>query len=272
MLTVVIVCVCSLFSFGASSPALLATDAELWAISEQIWQADANRIDGPDVQYNINGPKLYTYVNEARFVNTYVPFLALLDNYTPETGIAETCGSACTAEQNAFLDAILTTQPIQLLYNWLLSKGLAGATQALFKEELRQYWFMPYTRSGGPLDSSGFEHIFVGEIKNGEVSGSHNWVNWYYEEKAGNFVYGPYLRSCNPEILTFSFHWLGYNKPISGSFMRTSPEVEIALGTLCLVARMGPSCPIQLSGYKLTMTAWDMTGLPTTIGSAYPNC
>ena len=55
---------------------------------------------------------------------------------------------------------------------------------------------MNYTRSGGPLDSSGFEHVFVGEIKNNAVSGSHNWVNFYFEEKSNDFVYGNYQGTC----------------------------------------------------------------------------
>jgi Endoribonuclease XendoU len=74
--------------------------------------------------------------------------------------------------------------------------GLASSTTDGFKNELRQYWFMKYARSGNILGSSGFEHTFVGEIVRGAVSGYHNWVQFYFEEKYGNFVYGPYQRTC----------------------------------------------------------------------------
>lgn len=74
--------------------------------------------------------------------------------------------------------------------------GLASESTATFKEELYQYWFMLYTRSGGPLDSSGFEHTYVGEIDEGEVKGLHNWVQTYLEEKAGNLIYNGPIDSC----------------------------------------------------------------------------
>jgi poly(U)-specific endoribonuclease len=81
-----------------------------------------------------------------------------------------------------------------LLYN-ICIEGLANSVDDDFKKELRQYWFHRYSRSGGPVDSTGFEHIFVGEIQFGtEVIGSQNWINFYFKEKSGTFVYGPYRR------------------------------------------------------------------------------
>jgi poly(U)-specific endoribonuclease len=261
-----------LADIAAAIPTNRATDEDIRVISSEIWANDRNRLLGSDVQYNANGPQLYSFVNTAAFSETFTRMIAMFDNYTPQTGIAETCGAACDAEEDAFLDAILLTEPIRLLHTFLIGEGLASASVVDFKNELRQYWFMKYTRSGGPLDSSGFEHTFCAEIKNNAVSGGHNWVRFYYEEMSGDFTYGPYQATCQPEILKFGFNWIGYNKPISSAFMRSSPEAEIALCTLCLLTRTGTGCPIRLGGVQLTMTAWDMTGLPKTIGSSYPNC
>jgi len=38
-------------------------------------------------------------------------------------------------------------------------------------------------------DSSGFEHVFVGEERAGKIMGLHNWVQYYIEEKKGNINY-----------------------------------------------------------------------------------
>ena len=41
---------------------------------------------------------------------------------------------------------------------------------AVFQNLLHQTWFELYSRGRGSDDSSGFEHVFVGESKRGEVT------------------------------------------------------------------------------------------------------
>lgn len=42
-------------------------------------------------------------------------------------------------------------------------------------------------------DSSGFEHVFVGETKSGtEVIGFHNWIQFYLQEKHRHLDYKGY--------------------------------------------------------------------------------
>ena len=43
-------------------------------------------------------------------------------------------------------------------------------------------------------DSSGFEHVFVGESRAKEVIGFHNWIQFYLQEKIGNVDYQGYIR------------------------------------------------------------------------------
>jgi len=258
-------------SLGIVSAAI--PDEVIRVISNQIWEGDGNRIKGNDVQYNVNGNRLFTKVSEARLKEkTYASFIALFNKYHKEVGIKETCSAACVNERNAFLDAIMTTIPMRRLHFWLEGYGLAPLLVSDFKKKLEQYFFTPYSRSGGTLDSSGFEHVFLGEIKNKAVIGIHNWVRVYLEEKANNLKYLGHTNICPNEVLRFSFDWFGYRKKVSTMFIRTSPEVEVALYTLCLLTRPGTNCPIRLNGINQEITVHTMAGQPLTIGSAFPVC
>ena len=74
--------------------------------------------------------------------------------------------------------------------------GYASTNETTFKKELSQYWFYKFSRSGGPLDSCGFEHVFLGQLKATTVSGFHNWVQFYTQEKEGDLDYKTYLEGC----------------------------------------------------------------------------
>ena len=78
----------------------------------------------------------------------------------------------------------------------MCTAGLAPQSLVGFKEQMRQYFFQLYSRSAGPLDSSGFEHVFLGETQGGSATGLHNWIVAYFREKSGDFVYDILHSTC----------------------------------------------------------------------------
>jgi poly(U)-specific endoribonuclease len=252
------------------------TDAELQQVTEQIWDADANRFSSADLTYNVAGPQFYTYVNEDRFNEpTYAAYLALLNNYNERVGVVESCNTNCQSERDNWLNLIMQTQPMQIAYDFLSANGLAAATEAGFISELKTYWFDFYSRSS-VLDSSGFEHVFVGEVRGtSEVTGFHNWIQGYLEEKAGRWEYGSYQATCNPENIKHSFDWTvdgtTYTKPVTSSIMKASPEYELALYTVCFRARRNVDCRASINGNIAVVKNYDFNG-EDNIGSAYIQC
>jgi len=255
---------------GSPAP---VTDDDLRRVSEELWQADTNSLSESQYTVDRTGNKYFTYVDESAFSRpTFRAMLNLLDNYIPYTGTPEPNTPEHQREQDEFLNAIMETEPMKILHDFLVEKGYASSTVSGFLEELKQYWFMLFTRSGGPLDSSGFEHIFVGEIKNG-VSGFHGWVNFYLEEQDGSLTYTGDLGVCQPRTQRMSMRWLNNNKPISSMLVGTSPEYEFAVYTLCFVTRAGKFCPITTDGNSGNIVSYTMSGVtPTTIGTVYPEC
>ena len=89
-----------------------------------------------------------------------------------------------------------TTRVVNLFPPLNYFAGYASTNETTFKKELSQYWFYKFSRSGGPLDSCGFEHVFLGQLKATTVSGFHNWVQFYTQEKEGDLDYKTYLEGC----------------------------------------------------------------------------
>lgn len=67
-------------------------------------------------------------------------------------------------------------------------------SDADFRAILNDVWFEFYSRSSksNMADSSGFEHVFVGEHKSTSVTGFHSWIQMYLLEKSGQLSYMGY--------------------------------------------------------------------------------
>eukprot|EP00538_Stauroneis_constricta_P004554 CAMPEP_0119551048 /NCGR_PEP_ID=MMETSP1352-20130426/4432_1 /TAXON_ID=265584 /ORGANISM="Stauroneis constricta, Strain CCMP1120" /LENGTH=467 /DNA_ID=CAMNT_0007597055 /DNA_START=90 /DNA_END=1493 /DNA_ORIENTATION=- len=236
-------------------------DVTLNEAIQDLWKLDVNRLT-PDADYSLNvqsGKKPYWKEDSApdplfdkvdRSVwqrPTYKTFMALLDNYKAEIGKAEYVPDVERREIWSFLNAIMETAPMQFCHKYCHAKDPSKipSDERGFMKLLHKIWFELYRRSrGGHLDSSGFEHVFVGEVKDDAVSGFHNWVQFYIEEKKGNLDYRGYIKprsrnsartDSNDHVLTFQFSWNGIEKFVGTSFVGVSPEFEMALYTICFL-------------------------------------
>lgn len=73
--------------------------------------------------------------------------------------------------------------------NFLTHKTVVTADPQTHRELLKTIWFNLYSRGMGKISSSGFEHVFLSEVKNGTVMGLHNWIYMSEAEKAGDLNY-----------------------------------------------------------------------------------
>lgn len=243
----------------------LAESADLsMSLSEAVqylWNLDDNRLT-PNDDYVINvqeGKKPYWKEDKAEeplFTSvdrnvwkrpTYSAFVKLLDNYSAETGIEEIVSDTEREEVDHFLNAIMQTPPMQFCHKYCHEKDpdRVPSDKRGFERLLHKIWFEMYRRGrGGRLDSSGFEHVFVGEAKNGDVSGFHNWIQFFLEEQRQKVDYRGYLKprshgeaeaNSNDHLLTLQFNWGNVEKFAGTFFIGVSPEFEMALYTMCFL-------------------------------------
>ncbi|XP_065510569.1 uridylate-specific endoribonuclease [Caloenas nicobarica] len=263
---------------GFSSSWDAITDQDLLHISEQLYKADHNKAQPTDITLNPQhqaspdetddqedrSPQpLYKYVNEKLFSKpTYSSFIKLLDNYQRATGREEDVTAEELREQDNFLKEVMKTELMKKLFAFLHEKNRYGSEQE-FVADLKEMWFGLYSRGNGEQDSSGFEHVFSGEVKKGKVSGFHNWIRFYLLEKQGIVNYfshnfnGPW--DTYPDVLGLQFSWDGFYKEVGSAFIGSSPEFEFGLYTLCFIARPGRACHLSLGGYSLSVQTYTWT-------------
>lgn len=103
-----------------------------------------------------------------------------MDNYESEIGVVETVTNEERKENWDFINLIFGTKVMQLAHDFLVSKGKANPSVDEFKRDFYNMWFKLYRRKRGIKggDSCGFEHVFVGETREDEVIGFHNWIQF----------------------------------------------------------------------------------------------
>lgn len=204
---------------------------------------------------------------------TYRSFVALLDNYEANVCLEEDNKKDETEEAYAFLRACMATPVLRYCYMYCkselaksqeaseqTSKRYTFDTEEEFVQLLYKIWFQTYSRSKGcgksddnkngigitsedanigeehPQKingSSGFEHVFVGEIRKNKVIGFHNWIQLYRQEQEGNVDYRGTRKSIGTDrLLTYNLLWKGCEKPFGSSLLGMSPEFELALYTM----------------------------------------
>eukprot|EP00884_Botryococcus_braunii_P016118 jgi/Botrbrau1/318/Bobra.0022s0280.1 len=269
----------------------------LSAACQKLYELDQNRAQhGTDYSLNLQASKrgfdqtdvanapLFSSVNEALLRRgTYHLFIQLLDNYTSATGTAEVVTAEEKREESEFLDAVIASPCMQYVHSILMHKNLAPQSVQEFKKMLHQMWFELYTRDVRN-DTSGFEHVFCGETSTskGEVTGFHNWIRFYLEEKKGKLNYYGHI---NPKprkgqkspptepsdaVISVQFGWGGEVKAVSSMFVGCSPEFEMALYTLCFVAGTEENL-VQIGPFDLKIRAYRIRSkYGDKVGSTFP--
>jgi len=188
----------------------------------------------------------------------YRKLMAMYENYEVDTTVRESVSRAETQEEEAFLQEVTRSTVMQEAIRFLKAKNLLTKSQADFTRLLKELWFALYSRGNRILGSSGFEHVFLGEKKQGQVQGFHNWVYFYHLEKQNKVNYLGHWEAEDlggkGTGLTFTFKWGSEQKPHASMLVGTSPSLELALYTVCVLARGDQPCHVRLGGKLVTIT------------------
>ncbi|GMT31448.1 hypothetical protein PFISCL1PPCAC_22745, partial [Pristionchus fissidentatus] len=272
-------------------PAFQITNGELTTVVNEMRGLDENAAKPGQIRLNYQGhtstrdssdnaqDRLFQTVDSSLLRKpSYEQFISLMNNFNRNTGETEPNVSANEDknEKTAFLTTVLSSKPMQRLYAFLKSKGHPFATDPVtWRYWIAQLWFVNYSRARGRADTSGFEHVFIGEVKNDEISGMHNWLRFYMLERDPNahFDYKGFVVKRFNMMAAVKFTWEREMKRSGSMLIGTSPEFDMSLYTLCFLSRRGrDTCDVEVNGCPLQITSYDLVqNRKVFIGSIFPS-
>jgi poly(U)-specific endoribonuclease len=135
---------------------------------------------------------------EALQLPTIRKVLTIYDNYKLDTRESEYISPAQRQEESLLVDTFLSTNLMSAAMRFLADKGFVKKDYYEYKDALRTLWFNLYSRGEGKIGSSGFEHVFLTELKLGtELSGLHNWIYFNAEELKKRLDYLGYIKKLD---------------------------------------------------------------------------
>ncbi|CEF61815.1 Poly(U)-specific endoribonuclease [Strongyloides ratti] len=279
-----------LFSKEESIPNISVRNNEIIDLVNKFYDSDINAPTGESIVLNYQGHTALRNVNDVaplplftkvdtsiKRKPTFNAYFALMDNYIENVGVRESITTEETNEIDNFLNLVMNTTIGIEFYNFLkLKKHPFVNSDRIYKNWLKQLWFGTYSRAKGVPDTSGFEHVFMGEIKNDEISGLHNWYRFYYLESQGqkqSFDYKGYIIKRFKTMASVKYSWKGYFKKGGSFFIGTSPEYDFFVYTLCFLFRRGNNgCGIEVNGCTASITSYEIhQNNKIYIGTLFPN-
>ncbi|XP_004518357.1 poly(U)-specific endoribonuclease homolog [Ceratitis capitata] len=200
----------------------------------------------------------------------------LFDNYVLDVHTIESTSDEQAQEELDFLNAILKTSMMKHTMRFLQQKGRVSAEHNAQLQLLKSIWFTQYSRSKGRMGSSGFEHVFLAELREESILGLHNWIYFHEQEMQGNLDYKGFIEKIeldkNKYVLATRFSFHNHVKPYNTLFIGTSPEFELSVYTVCFLLHVEEPCPVQMgkTKFNINTNAWDWHGRKT-LAAAYPS-
>lgn len=248
----------------------IISDAELQKLTENLFEKDTNNAfkyitiktqgqkmddstkdDAPDNLLEVKA--------EGYEIPTIKAVLALHDNYEFDVRTKENLTPEKRKEESDLLDIVITTDVMKETMKFLADKGYVPNDEYEFKDSLKRIWFSQFKRVDGDATSSGFETVFLAEKFDNEIIGLHNWIYFAKQEEAKKLNYLGYIKKLdlgnNGAIIKGRSSLNDIVQPITTIFVGTSPELEMALYTICFYTRPNNACPITLGGANSLIVA-----------------
>ncbi|EFN67408.1 Placental protein 11, partial [Camponotus floridanus] len=198
---------------------------------------------------------------EAYEIPTIKNTLALHDNYEMDVKTKETVTPEERKEESELLDNFLETDVFKAAMKFLVEKEFIPNDEYEFKDTLKRIWFSQFQRVEGEPSSSGFEAVFLAEKLDSYMIGPQSWIYFAKQEAQKKLDYRGYIKDTKLgdkgeaiKVRT-AFNIPDTKHSVTTLLVGLSPELEMALYTVCFYVRPNDVCPISLGGKDVNLVS-----------------
>ncbi|XP_014605934.1 PREDICTED: poly(U)-specific endoribonuclease homolog [Polistes canadensis] len=248
----------------------VTSDEDIKKLSEELFNKDTNnafkyitiKLQGQKKDDSVTddaSDPLLDVKPEAYEIPTIKSVIDLYDDYELDVKVKENLTPERRKKESEFLDKLLETDVMQNAMKFLANKGYIPDDPYEFKDTLKRIWFSQFKRIDGDASSSGFETVFLAEQFDSDIIGLHNWIYYAMKEAEKKIDYLGYIKELTfgdkAAVLKIRSKLNGFVQPVTSIFVGTSPELEMALYTVCFFARPNTACPVSFSGTNFIIIA-----------------
>ncbi|CAL8089253.1 unnamed protein product [Calicophoron daubneyi] len=173
-----------------------------------------------------------------------------------------------------FLSGLYATSLFGEVYERLYARGVFGGQLSDFQAIFRRVWFGEYTWDQMNPDNSprtcGFQHVYIGEMRNNIVKGLHHWVRYYILEKSGRLVTQAVLKK-HPELHIASLEFSVDNcvKPYGTIFFGIPIHFEIMIFFCAFLIGSSRDIHFLIDGSQTTIVCYDVATRSDRLATAF---
>ncbi|XP_018400248.1 PREDICTED: poly(U)-specific endoribonuclease homolog [Cyphomyrmex costatus] len=198
---------------------------------------------------------------EAYEIPTIKNVIALHDNYAIDVKTKEIVTPDERKEETELIDNFMETDVFKTAMKYLVDKGFIPNDEYEFKDTLKRIWFSQFQRVEGEPSSSGFEAVFLAEKLDSYMIGPQNWIYFAKQEAQKNLDYRGYIKDIKladkGEAIKIrsAFNVPDTKHSVTTLLVGFSPELEMALYTICFYLRPNDVCPVSLGGKDVNLVS-----------------
>ncbi|KAA3680482.1 poly(U)-specific endoribonuclease [Paragonimus westermani] len=172
-----------------------------------------------------------------------------------------------------FLAQLFQARLFGEVFERISDRGVLTLNRSEFERAFRQVWFGQYSwnqMSRDAPNTCGFQHVYIGEHRKGDVKGLHHWARYYILEKTARLALQAVLKKHHTlQLASLRFTVDNIMKRYGTIFFGIPIEFEILIFFCAFLVGGSRDVNFMIDGERTTVVCYDVATRADVLATAY---